>query len=255
MALNALPSAENITLLNGKGFFLKDGDTRTVSCGFMGKWSWTPNITTVEKKNGNSGTIETIKSRIQEITVDISAAFDEIGIRQIAMAMQGDVELIEQSAQTGVVVDAGDVIPGQLIDLGFLDVENVSITDGTDTLVAGSDYEVIPGAGKVLARTLKPGFVATFDVPEITAADDRNVIKILSQPEGIKGVFTIIGTNPDGEAYQLEHVRVELVPDGEISFISSDGDFQVIGLKGKGVRNTATPQYPWGKLTAMKRVG
>ncbi len=254
MAKNYLPSSDEITLLNAESFIQLDGEPRPRSAGYMDSFTWSPNVTTVEKKNGNSGTIETVKSRIQEVEVEVSATLAQTGVRQMAMAMQGSIELIEQTAQTAMVITETDVSPGELIELGYLDVSNVAVTDGVAPLASGTDYILNAAAGTITVYgSAQATFEATFDAPAITAADDRNVIKVLQETTGVKGVFTLIGANPDGIAYKLEGVRVELSPSGDVAFVSNDGEFQSIELSGKGVRNPAAPDAPWGRLIPMTR--
>lgn len=246
-----LPSGDNITLLNAKAYFLADGATRPASVGYIDSFSWTPSIEKAEKSNGNSGVQRTIKTKIKKMEAEVSVKLAEVAARQLAMALQATSTNYTQAAVKGATITATNVVPGELVDLGALRVSEVSAVAGAVSLVEGVNYVLMAEAGAAEILTPHPEVIFTASAPEITAADARVSLSILANAEGVKGVWTLIGTNQDGERGRLDGVRTELTPSGAVSFISEDGDFQSIELSGKCVSNPALPLTPFGRWTVI----
>ncbi|WP_265499556.1 phage tail tube protein [Paracoccus beibuensis] len=244
-----LANGDNCTLLNARGYLKLDGDERPINLATIDKLSITPSVETAEKRNGNSGTLKTIKTRITQISADVSLTLGELTARNVAMAVAGRVKSFIQAAQTGVVVNATTVYPGVLVELPGKDATNVIASDGTNTLVEGVDYILWAKAGKVEPIKEFAQFDVTCDLPEITEADGREQISLLSAASGIKGELTVIGTNPEGPQYLLEGLRIELNPQSELALISDDGDFQSVELTGKAIANPGRPLDEFGTLT------
>jgi hypothetical protein len=254
MAENYLPSGENITILGGELYFQPDGAPRARSMGHVDAFSWTPSIETEPVYAATSGVRKMVKEITREISVAISMTLKEATAANMAAALQGTVSNLVQAAQTAANKVETDLTPGELIELGALNVSNVVVTDGAATpvaLVAGTDYLVNAEAGSILVLTAQAKMDVTFDAPEIVDADGKKVIEVLSNQEGVSGVFTVIGKNTQGKRYKLVGVRANLKPSGDVALLSDGSGVLSIELEGSGVENPANPGKAWGQLISL----
>lgn len=251
MSQSYLPSRENLSIFAGDLYFQPDGANRARSMGFVESFAWTPSVEIEDVFNANDGIRTKIDEMITEVSVEISMTLQETTITNMAYAMQGKVVDLVQAAQTGTEILSSDVYPGEMVDLGALNVSTVTVSDGTNTLINGVDYVLFAEAGIVSARKAHATFNITFDAPEITNADNKQVIEVLSNQEGISGVFHVIGRNEKGRRYAFRSFRATLKPSGEVQLLSDGSGLQKVELTGSGIRNEALPLTPWGILQAL----
>lgn len=251
MAENYLPSREAVTILGGELYFRPDGAARARSMGHVDAFTWTPSIEEEDVYAATSGVRQKIATITREVSVAISATLKELTVANMAIATQGEIGSYTQAAATAANLVEANVVPGEIIELGYLDVTNVVITDGTTPLVAGTDYTVNAEAGTITVRTAQTTMNITFDAPEILAGT-RQAIEVFANQGGVSGVFTIIGKNKQGKRYKLEGVRAKLKPAGDVSFLSDGSAVQLIEIEGSGIDNSdEDPIYPWGRLIAL----
>lgn len=251
MAENYLPSSEAVTILGGELLFRPDGAARERSMGHVDSWTWTPSIEEEDVYAATSGIRQKIKTITREVSVSIAATLKELTVANMAIATQGEVSAYTQPAVTAENRIETDVVPGESIDLGYLDVTNVVITDGLNPLVAGTDYTVNSEAGTITVRSAQATFDITFDAPEI-AAGSRQMIEVFANQGGVEGVFTIIGKNRQGKRYKLTGVRAKLKPSGDVAFLSDGSSVQTIEIEGSGIDNSnEDPAFPWGRIIAL----
>lgn len=251
MSANYLPNERNVSIFGGELHFQPDGAARSRLMGHIESFTWSLNVEVEEIWSAISGARTKIGERIKEVSAEMSMTLQEASAQNVAYATQGEMVELLQAAITGGAVNATNVVPGEVVDLGALNVSNVAITDGVSPLVDGVDYILNAEVGLITVYTAQAQFDVSFDAPEITSADGRTAINILENQSGISGVFHVIGKNADGKRYAARDLRAILKPSGDLQLLSDGSSFQKVELTGTGTMNPLTPNTPWGRIIPL----
>ena len=252
MAENYLPSTGGISIFGGEIYAKRSGETHPAGMGHCSLAEWTPEVEEIEVYASTTGTRTKIDTVYTETGATFNVTLQEATARNMAMALMGTQTELTQTASTSNTLTVNDVVPGHLVDLGALDVSNVTAVDGSaGSLTAGTDFIVDEASGTVKILTAQTQIDFTFDQAEIAAADARTTIEILSEVAGVVAEFTIIGKNSKGKRYKLEGVKGNIRPSGSVQFISDGSDVQTIELEVDVIYNDALPATPYGVVTPL----
>lgn len=252
MAENYLPSKDGISIFGGEIYARREGETHPAGMGHCSLAEWTPEVEDIEVYASTTGTRTKIDTIYTELGATFNITLQEATARNMALALMGTQTELTQAASTSETLSVSDVKPGHLVDLGALDVSNVSAVDGSaQALTAGTDFIVDAASGTVKILTEQSQIDFTFDQAEIASADARSTIEILSNAAGVVAEFTIIGKNSKGKRYKLEGVMGNVRPSGGVQFISDGSGVQEIELEVDVIYNDALPDTPYGKVTPL----
>lgn len=247
--MSKLPSKSNISIPAGEVFFRPDGAQRAYSLGHCKKFGWTPSVETLPIEVSTSGKLMKIGEVENKIEASVSLTLQELRPDVLAMATAGKEVAYVQQAITAYLVTAEGAQPGELIDLGYVDVTDVSVMVDGHPAEEGIHYTVLPAAGQVIVRTAGD-FGVDFSAPAITAANKRASIEILNST-GLRGTFTVIPKNETGKRFMLKNFRAVLRPTAEVPLHSDGSAFVEVELEGSAEYNEALPLKPWGELIEL----
>lgn len=193
---------------------------------------------------------------IDETTLSTDYTFTanakEFTIENLRRWMKGEEVVRTQAASTGRQGVFENVVRGKWYDLGARNITEVALTQGTETLVEGTDYVLKAGHGLLQIR---PG------APHVADGDDVNYS--LEQPEidfrrirmnrkaSPRARLLFLGddsnTQARGAKDRVEVWRVNVSPDGELNLVGDDyGGF---GVRMTIVDDSANhPTEPYGYI-------
>lgn len=249
--MSKLPLKENIGSLTGDIYLRLPSAARPASAGYAYNASISLDVTQDPFYGVVDGVRTKLGTRVTEKGGTVSVTFQELRADHVAAALMASSAALTQASATGVEVNASDVLPGELIDLGALDVTAVVVTDGTAPLVSGTDYTLNAKAGTILMRTAQETVEVTFNKPAISESAGRIVSKILGSATGLRCELIIIGRNPDGVRYKVTGLHVALKPSGEFTLAGDGSSLTEITLDGDIEINEADPEAPFGYIEQL----
>ncbi len=255
MSANYLPSVENLTIHNGEVFFQPLGASRARSLGLIDTFTWEPELDTLEIPVNHKGIRSIAKTIVRQVKVNLAMTLKELRSSNLVIAVQGEEAAYTQTAAVSATFSLTNVVPGEIYSIGHLNISALALTDGAEVdpevLVLGTDYEYDAASGVITFLTAQAEVDGTFSAPAIAAEAGKTAIAILSKPTGIEGVFTVVGYSPTGNRFLFEGIRGVLRPSGALSIVSDGEDLTQVELAGEGVLNTASAQYPWGRIVQL----
>jgi hypothetical protein len=251
VSANYLPSTDNLTIHNGEVYFRPLTATRARSLGLIDTFTWEPELDTLEVPVNRKGVRSIAKTLIRQVKVNLAMTLKELRSSNLVIAVQGEEAAYTQSAATSVEVTLTDVVPGEMHNIGYLNATAFAATDGSEALVDGTDYSFDAASGTIEFLTAQDEFVYTVSAPAILEAAGKTAISILSKPSGLEGIFTVVGYSATGNRFMFDGIRGVLRPSGALSIVSDGEDLTQIELAGEGVLNTASAQYPWGRIVQL----
>lgn len=252
---NYLPNPDNITLHGGELFFQKIGGIRPHSLGYVDVFTREAEVETLEIPAQTKGVRSIVKTITKQTKVTFSLTLKELRSDNLALAVLGDEVPLIQSAATSAAIALSDVSAGEIHIVGHLNLSALTLTDGTDPLVLGTDYTVDMQAGVITFQRAIDEVEGTFSAPAILESAGKMAINILTRPGGLEGLFTVVGyVSGTGNRYMYRDMRGIVRPSGANSIISDGEDATVIELTGEGVLNPANPTFPWGRILPLDAV-
>lgn len=169
----------------------------------------------------------------------LSLETDNISPENLALLFMGSATptAVAGGAVTGEAIPGAAVVKGGMIQLGVSasnmlgarDISAVTVRNGGTSLVAGTDYEVLPESGMVhilASGSVADGAALVIDYTVAAHTEQR----ILSGSLAIEGAFRFISENATGADTDYLMPYVRLMPDGE--FALKGDDWQKIKFKG-----------------------
>lgn len=221
----------NLTLGRGRLFFARF-PTGTLANPVSKYFGNTPAVSvsvaeeTLEHFDSDQGL--KIKDRVVTLTQEISGSFqtDNIDGKNLALFFAAQEGVTSQSSAANVAETISSIEMDAYINLGVTpsrpaghrNITTIdSVVNGSDTLVAGTDYEVdlvngrifILGTSTVVAAG--DSIAVTYDVP---AATIQNITDL---NESIYGRLEYYSDNPVGSNYKYIWPYVKLTADGELA--------------------------------------
>ena len=230
--MSYLPLKSNIASLTGDIYLRPLTASRPRSAGFADSFTFTPAVEQEPKYAVLDGVRSKIGTRIREKGATVSFIARSLRADMLSIGVQGTAEPFVQDAVTAGSVTATNVEAGEWIDLGAVDVTNVTVTDGTDP-IDPADYTLYAAAGGILMRAAHPNVVVGYDAPSIAADAGRSIISILNSAEGFRCEMSIIGRNPEGKRFKVTGLYVALKPAGDTLLASDGQDLTNIELEGE----------------------
>ena len=245
MAKSFLGGRKSIRIRTGQIYVLRDGEGVYASVGDIESAALSMNVETNDVFKPFRGARVKAKTFTQEVGGELSLTLLSTTARNLAIALQGEEQEFLQTAQTGLSLSGTDAIPGQLVDLGGIRAENVSVTtDGTTALVADIDYELNTETGTLVWLTAQPNWQVDFDLAEVVSSDGVEAVSMLTNAEGVRGTVMIVGEDDEGNSWKMLDVPVELRASGDVNLVSSE--VSKIELTGSLVKGP-NPSYPFGR--------
>ncbi|WHZ36491.1 hypothetical protein [Sagittula sp. MA-2] len=247
---SSAPNVKNIRNMSGWANFRKSGEANFRNLGHLE--SLFRSINTTREAIWVSGTGTRLKGDVETTESDATIRFvlRESSARNWALANAAKEEVHTQEAVTAEIRTAADVSEGTMINLGLLNVTNVIVTDGTDALEAGIHYDVDASAGTIEFKNGSWAQVdVTFDAPAIVSADERLMMAMMSEPDGITGELLVVQKQKRGnKRYKLEKCLINVTPDGDLSIVKEDTGHITLALSGEVLANPETPDAPFGRF-------
>ncbi len=227
-----MANVKNIRSFSGWGYFRKTGEDHFVSFGHVESLS---RAVEVEKEDiwcSGSGNRTKEDTDIIGKSASIAVTLRETNARNFAIASLSDESFFVQDAATAEILSGTDMPVGGMVELGYLNATNVVVTDGTDDLKLGQDYELDAAAGTIEFLTAQSTYDITFDAPAITESDAKIVSKLLSADEGISGELVVVQKQTRGSTRYKFSCSCTLFPDGDQTLIKEDTGKDTITLSG-----------------------
>lgn len=249
--MSYLPLKTNVGVLVGDIYIQPDGAPRPYSFGYSNGATFQPNVESEDIYFPVDGKRTKIGSRTKAISATINLSMGELRPDVVSAAAQGTLGEYTQAAVVAATATFSNVKPGELLDLGVLDVSAVSLTDGEDPLVENVNHRLFAASGSILMLTEQETVEVTYSAPAIASSANRALIRVLTSAQGLRGTLTIIGRNQEGRRYKIVGMRVALRPSGDFS-LAGDGDgLQNIELSGDVELNEADPDAPFGRFIEL----
>ena len=257
-----MPHTDNLVLGKGKLYFEEFADGQTAPLGryrFMGN---VPTLTVNQETQtldhfSSTGGIR-IKDRSVTLQTDMGGQFttDDMSAKNMALLFQGT----EGADTIGAATGLAETITGASLDTyiqvgttpsrpeGIANLANVYLTVATDTLVAGTDYDVDVGTGMVYLRDdavdLAEGDNVVIHYG--TAAGSRN--RVADSTTEVYGALRFIADNPVGDNRDFVWPYVKVTASGDLGFITEEWqtatfDFEVQKASTDSRRLVATTRY------------
>jgi hypothetical protein len=237
----ALPNKTNIRNFSGEGFFRLTGDPFMITLGHSESISTNTEVERDDVLSGISGVPSVIDVDVTSKKVSGTAVLRETGARQIGMAVLAKSESLLQDAASAVIISGAGARTGYTIDLGYLNISDLTVTDGTDPLVDGVDYTLDAAAGLLTFLTDQSTYDATFDAAAIAAENDQSLIAALSAPEGIEGELTVVQRQRKGRRYKWRAL-VRIFPDGELVLSREGTDKATVSIAFEVIEDMTKPE-------------
>ena len=165
----------------------------------------------------------------------------ETGPLQLAMAMLANVASLTQEAKTGEIL-SGTAEKGDVLFLGdSLNVTISSITDGSDPLKEGDDYEFDAGSGMLIFNRAT-SYDITYNVAAIIETDNRAIIAALSATGGIEGTFRVVQFQKRGPSRFRWTAKVKIYPNGDVQYHNDAGDKITMSVRFDVLEDMSKPE-------------
>lgn len=251
-----ISSPDNYSILKGKLYFKKVGETQWTDLGNAPEFTYEPTVETLEHFSSRSGVRSLDKVAVTQVGANLSLTLDELTADNLKLALLGSSAAMTQTSATSQSLAVENVQVGMVIDVGKLDISNVAIDDGEVapvSYVLGTHYLVDARAG-LITIIAKPETAGTdieigYDAGAIDANAGRSVIAILKEAGQLEGAFMCVGANSVGKRFKITCPRVELLPSGAIGFISDE--WASITLTGRALEDATNANYPFGRVEEL----
>jgi len=243
---------KNVRNMSGWAYFRPTGKTSFRNLGHLESLS--RSIETTREDYWASGSGVKVKEDVEttESSAKISFVLRESSARNWCLVNASDEKAYLQTAALAENLTAANVEDGDLIDLKFLNVSNVIVTDGSADLEAGIDYALDASAGTIEFLTVQATVDITFDAPEIVAGDGRLVANILENPNGITGELLVVQKQKrGGKRFKLEKCLINVIPDGDLTVVQEDTGKITLSLSGDVISNPNSPDAPFGRFVEI----
>lgn len=167
-----------------------------------------------------------VAERVNKISVEVTLELKQLSQLVQAASVMGKVDTFSQDAQSGLTLDVTE--PGVYRLEGSAPSNITAVNGAGDPLSVGTDY-MIDNAGGQIQIIASGAVTVTYDLPAVTEQFATGI----ASSTGIRGAFTLTGTNSDGVRTVLVIHDVELTPSSAREFISSGSDTQTVTLTGK----------------------
>lgn len=185
----------------------------------------------------------------------MSVTLNEYQLHALSLFLLGENATATQTMTGSVAVPIANVLKGKYYDLGARQITNVVAAAGTDTLVAGVDYELNVEFGFI--RFLPSSLIVvdagtvnvTYDRPALTF-DEIRIARVAAPICRLR--YLADDANQDGVSARDEFDiwRVNVAPEGELNFIGDEyGSYQ---LQMSILSDSAHPADPFGKLRRVR---
>lgn len=246
----------NLVLGRGKLFFGRFATGTTTFNGAMKYFGNTPavnlNVTEETLEHFDSDQGLKIKDRVVTLSQEIGGSFqtDNINSENLKLFFAADETVTSQTSASNVVETVSGVVTDAYFQLGVTPtrpqghrgITSVdSVTEGSTTLVAGTDYEVDLVNGRIWfpdsSTAFDPGdtLVVQYDVP----AETYQTIADLN--ETVYGRLEYISDNPVGTNFNYLWPYVKLTADGDLAL--KGDEWQVMNFNFEVLKlNSSTPR-------------
>jgi hypothetical protein len=243
---------KNVRGFAGWAYFRPSGEAHFRNLGHLE--SLTRNIETTREDYWAGGTGVRRKEDVEttESSATISFVLRETSARNWCLANLSAENAYTQIAATAEIRTASNVERGTMIDVNFLNLTNVVVTDGTTDLEAGIDYELDALAGTIEFHAEQANVDITFDAPEILATDGRLVANLLEKPEGITGELLVKQNQKrGGKRFKFEKALINVMPDGDLTVVQEDTGRVTLALSGDIIANPNSLDAPFGRFVEI----
>jgi len=242
-----LPSTSHHSVFKAQLSIKKEGDSHFTHLGNAPSVEYEPSVETLEHYSSMSGVRTRDRVDILQVGATMNLELDEITAGNLALTLLGTASDFTQSAATANTMTI-DVAPGAIIDTGYTNISNVDV----GTLVEDVDFIVYEEAGVVMfteAATASAGETLTFDVAEVDASANRQLVNALTATQP-RVALLYIGFNTIGTRFKGLIPQVSLKPAGSFALVS-DSDYATISIQGDVEASALYPNAPYGKFTEL----
>lgn len=221
---------DNTNLLLGAGsvyFEREDVDQGLVHLGNCTQFRLEFEDETREVINRMTQSMGTYRKVTSKRTGRLSIIGQEFNPSNHALVSMGSESALSQGASTvtgEILATAAQMIEGAYYQTAYRQISSVVLTQGTTTLVEGTDYEItdaelglihiIPGGANLTAAT-------QIDADYSYAADTSTVVRG-GDTGNIYGKIVFTGDPAAGPAYDIQVWRVSIEPEGGLDLIGDD---------------------------------
>jgi hypothetical protein len=264
------PNADNLLLGAGEVLFSRFDASGTFSnkwrhLGNVDKLDFSPSADKKDKITSMTGLRALLASTITSVNLEISMELNEFHPSNLALALlgdqadftQADLSRVDAEINGGVLLEFDVWYPLLAADEDEEPALNpfvLQLKQGATVLVEGDDYEVNRAAG--LVRILSTASTATEaitiwtgSIPPYDATTGLQKVSMLSNGQ-IRGRLMFVAAEDllAGPKYNALFYKVQMVPDGALSFISDD--YAAFTLKATVLADlTRTVGDQYGKIT------
>ncbi len=248
----------------GKGSLLLDALTSAgahTGFDFMGNVSaltLSAEVTKAQLFSSTQRTAPLIAEAVTRIGYTLTATCNEFTLANLKKFLLGEDNAKTQLVGANVTANftGAQVVPGRYLDVGARQITGVVVTrDGTEVLVADTDYIVYAEFGLVLLR--KEGAVVAgddieieFDRPALTI-DQVRIAKDSAPICHMLFLADDANQDADGARDRLEIWRVAISPEGDLNVISEEyASFQITMSVLSDAANH--PNDPFGTLDRVR---
>jgi len=189
------------------------------------------------------GTREQLDTMVNERTGTLNAVLRETTALNLALATASNPgEFYSQAAANAVILTGTNARAGDAIRLGYQGVVDVTVTDGTNELVAGTHYTLDAPAGIIEFTSDQAEYDITFDAPAVLESARKPILRMLSAEEGIKLEFLIVQKQRRGGTRKIFRSAHGIVfPSGDLTLIKEDQAPVTVSITAELVPNPTVP--------------
>lgn len=226
-----------VQAMSGPGYFREIGKARARNYGHTESISWEARVETRDLFSSIEGTPE----KFDQI-LDTIGAGGEIVLRQTSVAnmvaqFAGEAADYVQQEAIAEIVSGTDARAGDMIRLSHQAIATLDLGG----LVEGVDYSLDASAGVIEFLTDAGDYNGTYSAPAILADQERQIISILSRPEGVVGELTVVQKQKRGDRYMIVLPKVVMRPSGPISLSREGTEEATITLTFECLADTTQP--------------
>ncbi|GAW37002.1 hypothetical protein RA2_04077 [Roseovarius sp. A-2] len=237
----SLKNIQNVRAMAGEGYFQLTGEAYHITLGHTESLNVNHEVSREDIYSAITGVRTLADTDVTEQKATGTAVLRETGARNVAYAVMAQRGDLTQAAESGLTL-TGSAVKGSVFDLGRLDVSVVTLTDGTDPLVEGTDYELDAQAGTLTFVTAQTTFDLVYDCAEITAGDDQSVLRAFSAAEGIEGHLMVVQRQPRGGKRFKYTAKVRIYPDGALTLHSDSSDKATVPITFDVIEDASKPE-------------
>jgi hypothetical protein len=241
--------------------FRKQGESKFVNLGDTDAFTWTPNLTEIERYGKDSSTRVLRRTDViqKDATIGMTLYQMTDTARGMLLMAEPDAYLAQDAVADGDVTFTNPAA-GDIYSLGVRDVTLTSVTDGTTptpvAYVVNVNYKVDRRTGMIEILSVPDGadtdLVIAYTAPAILETAKRWSGGPMSN-NGVRGTLFLRGQGDIGENHEAWFWDVKLRPNGDVAFQGED-DYASIQLTGRCYADGTQPTgYEYGRMTSIPK--